>query len=53
MTYRGLIEDEANGPIRIKEMESFEGKSLRNLGKLTDTKDFSEEMDIETPVYEP
>eukprot|EP00978_Attheya_sp_CCMP212_P035962 scaffold159681_cov67-Attheya_sp.AAC.1 len=53
MTCRGLTEDEANDPVRIKEMESFDGKILKKLGELADTKDFSKEMDVETPVCEP
>eukprot|EP00978_Attheya_sp_CCMP212_P031243 scaffold117437_cov27-Attheya_sp.AAC.1 len=52
-TYRGLTEDKANDPARIKEMEAFDGKILEKLGELADTKDFSIEMDVETPVYEP
>jgi hypothetical protein len=52
-TYRGLTEDEANDPVQNKGMEAFDEKILSKLGELAVTKDFSEDVDVETPIYEP
>eukprot|EP00978_Attheya_sp_CCMP212_P021831 scaffold64169_cov51-Attheya_sp.AAC.1 len=52
-TYRGLTMDEMNNPDRMKEMEKFDEVIVEKLGELADTKDFTEELDIETPIYEP
>jgi len=52
-TYRGLTTDEMNDPDRMKEMEKFDEVVIEKLGELADSKDFTEELDIETPIYEP
>eukprot|EP00978_Attheya_sp_CCMP212_P041222 scaffold233447_cov64-Attheya_sp.AAC.2 len=52
-TYCGLTTDEMNNPDQIKEMETFDEVIVEKLGELADIKDFTEELDIETPIYEP
>eukprot|EP00978_Attheya_sp_CCMP212_P016157 scaffold42112_cov49-Attheya_sp.AAC.1 len=42
-----------NNPDQMKEIEKFDEVIVEKLGELADTKDFTEELDIETPIYEP